>query len=175
MTTTKNSMTFGQAIGKMLAEGNSDFLHGAITSLLREVMAVEVGQLVGAEPHERDEGRVNQRNGYRDRRYDTRVGTINLEIPRLRKGSYLPSFLEPRRRSEEALLNVIQEAYVKGVSTRKVEDLVKALGVDGISKSEVSRICQALDEQVDAFRNRPPDKGLPVSLARRQVRESPGE
>lgn len=161
MTTTKNSMTFVQMIGKMLAEGNGDFLHDAISSLLREVMAVEVGQLVGAEPYGRDEGRVNQRNGHRDRRYDTRVGTINLEIPRMRKGSYMPSFLEPRRRSEEALLNVIQEAYVKGVSTRKVEDLVKALGVDGVSKSEVSRICQALDEQVNAFRNRPLTRAYP--------------
>ena len=95
------------------------------------------------------------RNGYRERRLDTRVGSLALPIPKLREGSYFPSFLEPRRRSEEALLAVIAEAYVKGVSTRKVEDLVAALGLEGISKSEVSRICARLDEQVEAFRGRP--------------------
>jgi putative transposase len=161
MTTTKNSMTIGELVGKILGEGNPDFLKGALVALLNQVMAVEVGQLIGAEPNERTENRTNQRNGHRDRRFDTRVGTMDLSIPKVRRGTYYPSFLEPRRRSEEALLNVIQEAYVHGVSTRKVEDLVRALGVDGISKSEVSRICQALDEQVDAFRNRPLEKRYP--------------
>src|SRR5581483_4913384 len=92
-------------------------------------------------------------------RWDTRAGTIDLRIPTLRQGSYLPAFLEPRRRSEQALLAVIQQAYVEGVSTRRVEDLVQALGCDGISKSQVSRICGALDEQVQAFRERPLDTG----------------
>ena len=161
MTTTKNSMTIGELVGKLLGEGNPDFLKGALVALLNQVMAVEVSQLIGAEPNERAESRTNQRNGYRDRRFDTRVGTLELAIPKVRRRTYYPSFLEPRRRSEEALLNVIQEAYVHGVSTRKVEDLVRALGVDGISKSEVSRICQALDEQVEEFRNRPLDKRYP--------------
>jgi transposase-like protein len=161
MTTTKNSMTVGELVGKILGEGNPDFLKGALVALLNQVMAVEIGQLVGAEPHERADGRTNQRNGYRERRFDTRVGTVDLAIPKLRKGAYFPSFLEPRRRSEEALLNVIQEAYVHGVSTRKVSDLVQALGVEGVSRSEVSRICASLDEQVEAFRNRPLEKRYP--------------
>ena len=161
MTTTNNSMTVGELVGKILGEGNPDFLKGALVALLNQVMAVEVGHLVGAEPHERADGRTNQRNGYRERRFDTRVGTIDLAIPKLRKGVYFPSFLEPRRRSEEALLNVIQEAYVHGVSTRKVSDLVQALGVEGVSRSEVSRICASLDEQVEAFRNRPLEKRYP--------------
>lgn len=161
MTTTNNSMTVGELVGKILGEGNPDYLKGALAALLKEVMAVEVGHLVGAQPHERSDERTNQRNGYRERRFDTRVGTLDLAIPKLRKGTYFPSFLEPRCRSEEALLNVIQEAYVNGVSTRKVKDLVQALGVDGVSKSEVSRICAALDEQVEAFRNRPLTKAYP--------------
>ena len=161
MTTTKNSMTVGEFVGKILGEGNPDFLKGALVAFLNQVMAVEIGQLVGAEPHEGADGRTNQRNGYRERRLDTRVGTVDLAIPKLRKGAYFPSFLEPRRRSEEALLNVIQEAYVHGVSTRKVSDLVRALGVEGVSRSEVSRICASLDEQVEAFRNRPLEKRYP--------------
>lgn len=161
MTTTKNSMTVGELVGKILGEGNPDFLKGALVAILNQVMAIEVGQLVGAEPHERSEERTTHRNGYRERRFDTRVGTVELAIPKLRKGTYFPSFLEPRCRSEEALLNVIQEAYVHGVSTRKVKDLVQALGVEGVSKSEVSRICAVLDEQVEAFRNRPLVKAYP--------------
>ena len=161
MTTTKNSMSVGELVGKVLCEGNADFLQGAILAFLKEVMVAEISKLTGAQPHERSEDRINQRNGYRDRPYDTRVGTLALAVPKLRTGSYMPSFLEPRRRSEEALLNVIQEAYVHGVSTRKVEALVQAMGVDGVSKSEVSRICQALDEQVEAFRNRPLTKAYP--------------
>ncbi len=113
----------------------------------------------GAAYGERSGERVSQRNGYRDRRWDTRAGTLDLAIPRLRTGSYFPTFLEPRRRSEQALLAVIQQAYVEGVSTRRVEDLVRALGCDGISKSEVSRICSELDSVVEAFRTRPLDAG----------------
>ena len=103
--------------------------------------------------------RVTQRNGYRSRAWDTRVGTMELQIPKLREGSYFPSLLEPRRRSERALLAVIQQAYVEGVSTRRVDDLVKALGCEGISKSQVSRICQELDGVVESFLGRPLDGG----------------
>ncbi len=97
---------------------------------------------------------MTQRNGYRHRTWDTRVGTIDLHIPKLRQGSYFPSLLEPRRRAEKALVAVVQEAYIHGVSTRKVDELVQALGMTGISKSEVSRLCSELDEMVEAFRNR---------------------
>ena len=113
----------------------------------------------GAEYGERSPERVTQRNGYRSRAWDTRVGTMELHIPKLREGSYFPSLLEPRRRSERALLAVIQQAYVEGVSTRRVDDLVKALGCEGISKSQVSRICQELDVVVDGFLGRPLDGG----------------
>ena len=139
-----------------LAEGREfDFFREAMLSVLRELMEIEVTAKTGAALGERSEDRLCMRNGYRERRLDTRVGSLALPIPKLREGSYFPSFLEPRRRSEEALLVVIAEAYVKGVSTRKVEDLVCSLGLEGISKSEVSRICARLDEQVEAFRGRP--------------------
>jgi putative transposase len=139
-----------------LAEGREfDLFREAMLSVLRELMEIEVAAKTGAALGERTEDRLCMRNGYRERRLDTRVGSLSLPIPKLREGSYFPSFLEPRRRSEEALLAVIAEAYVKGVSTRKVEDLVVALGLDGISKSEVSRICARLDAQVEAFRGRP--------------------
>ena len=114
---------------------------------------------VQSEYGERSPERVTQRNGYRSRAWDTRVGTMDLHIPKLREGSYFPSLLEPRRRSERALLAVIQQVYVEGVSTRRVDDLVKALGCEGISKSQVSRICQGLDVVVDGFMGRPLDAG----------------
>jgi transposase-like protein len=161
MTTASNSMTVGELVGKILGEGNGDFLKEALGALVDQIMAVEVEQLVGAGKHERSGGRVNLRNGTRGRRWDTRVGSIDLSIPKLRRGSYFPSFLEPRRRAEQAFVNVIQEAYVHGVSTRKVEDLVQAMGVENLSKSEVSRVCAALDEQVEDFRNRPLVQGFP--------------
>ena len=145
-----------QELLSKLAEGREfDFFREAMLSVLRELMEVEISQKTGAPLGERTPERLTMRNGYRERRLDTRVGSLSLPIPKLREGSYFPSFLEPRRRSEEALLAVIAEAYVKGVSTRKVEDLVAALGLDGISKSEVSRICERLDAQVEAFRGRP--------------------
>jgi len=136
-----------------------DFLRETLRVVLHAVMDADVSQQIGADLHERSEGRVTYRNGSRPRRWDTRAGTIDLRIPKLREGRYLPAFLEPRRRAEQALLAVIQQAYIEGVSTRRVEDLVQALGCDGISKSEVSRICQALDAQVQAFRERPLDQG----------------
>jgi putative transposase len=125
-------------------------------------MEVEVGQLAGAEWGERAPGRRSaQRNGYRERRWDTRVGEVELAIPRLRTGSYLPSFLEPRRRAEQALVAVVQEAYVNGVSTRKVDRLVEQMGLRGLSKDQVSRMCRGLDEQVQAFRERPLEGAYP--------------
>jgi len=144
-----------ELLSKLAEGGEFDFFREAMLSVLREIMEIEVQAKTGASHGERTSERVCQRNGYRDRRLDTRVGSLMLPIPKLREGSYFPSFLEPRRRSEEALLAVISEAYVKGVSTRKVEDLVVALGLEGVSKSEVSRICARLDEQVEAFRGRP--------------------
>ena len=124
-------------------------------------MDAEVSAQIGAERYQRAEERTTQRNGYRQREWDTRVGTIELAIPKLRTGSYFPSWLEPRRRAEQALIGVIAEAYVQGVSTRKVEALVQALGITGISPSEVSRLCARLDEQVDAFRTRRLDARYP--------------
>jgi transposase-like protein len=113
-----------------------------------------VTEHVGAEPYERSEQRRGQRNGYRERGWDTRVGSIDLRVPRVRDGSFFPSLFDPRKRAERALLAVVQEAYVQGVSTRRVDDLVQALGLQGISKSQVSRICQELDSEVERFRSR---------------------
>lgn len=161
MTATQHSMTVGDLVGKILGEGNPDFLKQALMTLVDQFMTVEVNQLVGASKHEQADGRKNYRNGTRPRRWDTRVGTLELAIPKLRKGAYFPSFLEPRRRAEQAFVSIIQEAYVHGVSTRKVEDLVQAMGVESLSKSEVSRICQGLDEQVEAFRQRPLTRRYP--------------
>jgi len=144
-----------ETVRKAIAEGDVDFLREGVRVLAQAVMEAEVTELTGVPKGERDpERRLTSRNGYRDRRWDTRVGTMNLSIPRVRDGSYYPSLLEPRRRAERALLAVVQEAYVLGVSTRRVEDLVEALGIASMSKSEVSRICSALDTEVEAFRSR---------------------
>ena len=140
-------------------DGDVDFLREALRVLVEGIMDAEVSSRIGAEYGERSPERVTQRNGYRSRAWDTRVGTMDLHIPKLREGSYFPSLLEPRRRSERALLAVIQQAYVEGVSTRRVDDLVKALGCEGISKSQVSRICSELDGVVDSFLDRPLDGG----------------
>src|SRR5690606_38592988 len=140
---------------------DQDMLREGLQLLAEALMELEVTQKVGAGRYERTSQRTNYRNGYRFRNWDTRVGTIALRIPRLRQGGYLPCFLEPRRRAERALLSVIQEAYGHGVSTRKVDDLVQALGLEGVSKSEVSRICQELDEKMAQFRNRPLDGEYP--------------
>ncbi len=123
--------------------------------LSEALMEAEVSQQIGAEKYERSGERQTYRNGYREREWQTRVGEIALRIPRVREGNYFPSFLEPRRRAERALLAVVQQAYIEGVSTRKVDDLVQSLGLSGIDKSSVSRICKQLDEVVEAFRNRP--------------------
>ena len=148
-------MTLPEHVRKATEDGDSDFLREGVKALARAIMEAEVSELTGAAHGERNpETRLTSRNGYRERRWDTRVGTIELPIPRVRDGSYFPSLLEPRRRAEKALLAVVQEAYVAGVSTRRVEELVAALGVAGLSKSEVSRICAALDAEVEAFRAR---------------------
>ena len=119
------------------------------------LMELEVGGLAGAGYGEKNAERLAQRNGYRERDWETRAGTVELRIPKLRKGSYFPGFLEPRRMAEKALTAVIQEAYIQGISTRSVDDLVKALGMSGISKSQVSRLCAEIDEKVTAFLGRP--------------------
>jgi putative transposase len=116
---------------------------------------LEVGAATGAAHGEKDPLRLAQRNGYRDRDWETRAGTVELRIPKLRKVSYFPSFLEPRRMTEKALTAVIQEAYIQGLSTRSVDDLVKAMGMSGISKSQVSRLCEGIDVKVKAFLERP--------------------
>jgi len=133
---------------------DGDFLRELGQWTLQRLMELEAQSLCGAERHERSDDRVNQRNGYRPRQLETRIGTMDLKIPKLRHGSYLPSFLNPRKASEQALVAVVQEAYVKGISTRKVDDLVQALGMTGISKSQVSRLCAELDERVEAFLSR---------------------
>lgn len=138
-----------------------DFLREAVRRFVQELMEEEVSAQIGAKRYERSEERTNYRNGFRLRQWDTRVGTLELAIPKLRVGSYFPSWLEPRRRSEQALVEVVAEAYIRGVSTRKVEALVQSLGIAGMSKSEVSRLCQTLDEQVEAFRTRRLDAEYP--------------
>jgi putative transposase len=148
-------MTAEQVVSYLLEEDGLDFLRESLSWVVQQLMEAEVTELVGAARGERaPDERLTHRNGYRARSWATRAGEIELAIPKLRRGSYFPSFLEPRRRSEQALVSVVQEAYVAGVSTRKVDQVVESLGLR-ISKSEVSRICQGLDEQVDAFRNRP--------------------
>jgi transposase-like protein len=155
MTMAKARMDLSAFVGKLLEEQDGDVLREGIRVLSQALMESEVAGLIGAERHERTGDRTAYRNGSRTRTWDTRMGTIELAIPKVRPGTYFPSLLQPRRRAEHALLAVVQEAYVHGVSTRKVDDLVKALGVDGISKSEVSRICAELDTTVTAFRTRP--------------------
>jgi transposase-like protein len=144
-----------ELLRKAQMEGDVDFLREGVRVLAQALMEIEVDQHVGAGRHERTEGRSGHRNGYRARNWDTRAGTVELSVPRVRDSSYFPSLLKPRRRAERALSAVVQEAYIHGVSTRKVDDLVKALGMAGISKSQVSRLCEKLDEEVERFRGRP--------------------
>ena len=144
-----------ELLRKAQMERDADFLKEGVRALSQALMEMEVEEHIGAARHERIEGRSGHRNGYRERTWDTRAGAIELKVPRVRDSSYFPSLLEPRRRAERALSTIVQEAYVHGVSTRKVDDLVKALGMAGISKSQVSRVCEELDEEVERFRNRP--------------------
>jgi putative transposase len=136
-------MTAAQLADKLLASEHADVLRESVAWIVAEVMEAEVAAKVGAELGERTPERLTQRNGYRPRSWDTRVGELELRIPRLRTGSYFPSFLEPRRRAEQALVAVVQEAYVNGVSTRRVDRLVEQLGIAGMSKDQVSRCAGA--------------------------------
>ena len=157
----KVSMALAELVRKAEADGDVDFLKEGVRVLSQALMEVEVAQHIGAERYERTGERNGQRNGYRDRTWDTRVGTLDLKVPRVRDGSYFPSLLEPRKRAERALVAVVREAYVQGVSTRRVDDLVKALGLDGISRSQVSRLCEELDAEVERFRQRKLDSSYP--------------
>jgi putative transposase len=139
--------------------GDVDFLREGVRVLAQALMDAEVSAQIGAGHGQRVPDRVTHRNGYRLRDWDTRVGTIELAVPRVRSGSFLPSILEPRRRAERALTAVVAQCYVEGVSTRRVDDIARAMGIDGISKSQVSRLCAELDEVVAAWRNRPLDAG----------------
>ena len=134
---------------------DADLLREMIGFAAERLMALEVEGLAGAAHGERTPDRINHRNGYRDRVWETRAGTVALKIPKLRKGSYFPGFLEPRRMAEKALSAVIQEAYIQGVSTRSVDDLVQAMGMSGISKSQVSRLCGEIDGKIQGFLERP--------------------
>jgi putative transposase len=142
-------------------ETDVEFLKEGVRVLAQALMELELSQQLGAERHERTSERRGYRNGYRERAWDTRVGTIDLQVPRVRDGGFIPSLLEPRKRAERALVTVVQEAYVHGLSTRRVDDLVKALGLDGISKSQVSRLGQELDEECHRFRTRRLDGRYP--------------
>src|SRR3954454_7365503 len=147
-------MKIEEVVRRVLREEHGDVIRESVRLVGKELMEVEVSELIGAAHGERTEDRATHRNGYRARRWDGRAGEIELQIPKIRQGSYFPSFLQPRKRSEQALVSVVQQAYVCGVSTRRVDQLVESLGLR-ISKSEVSRIAGLLDEQVQAFRERP--------------------
>lgn len=152
---TDATMALMEYLSKFGLQIDSDFVREGLRVLIQSVIETEVRQQIGAQPYERTRERVTQRNGYRERPYETRVGELTLRVPKLREGSYFPSFLEPRRKAEKALLAVVQSAYVEGVSTRKVDTLLQSLGLTGIDKSQVSRVCKELDEAVQAFRERP--------------------
>ncbi len=165
-------MTIEQVVKQVLRDEHVDMIRESVRAVGQELMEAEVSELIGAERGERTEDRATHRNGYRPRRWDTRAGEVELQIPKLRQGSYFPSFLQPRKRSEQALVAVVQQAYVCGVSTRRVDQLVESLGLR-ISKSEVSRIAGLLDEQVQAFRERPLEAVTPTcSSTRRSTRSA---
>ena len=149
---TDHSLPLAELLQK---SGDDDFLRSVAESVLQILMEADVEGLIGAARHERTTERSTWRNGYRDRVLETRLGPLNLKVPKLRTGSYFPGFLEPRKPVEKALVAVIQEAWIAGVSTRKVDDLVQAMGMSGISKSSVSKLCKEIDERVNAFLARP--------------------
>ena len=143
------------AFRKFLEENSTDVVQELVTVFSQLLMSAEADAVCGADYGTKSEERKNRRNGYRHRRWDTRAGTIDLAIPKLREGSYFPHWLlEPRRRSEKAMANVIAQSYVLGVSTRKVDNLVRSMGLDGVSKSQVSEIAKSLDDAVASFRSR---------------------
>ena len=144
------------ALSELAEKGaDADFIRQTLQHALQRLMEMDVEALCQAAYGERSDERINSRNGYRDRGYETRAGKVDLKIPKLRTGSYFPGFLEPRRTAEKALTAVIQEAYIQGISTRSVDDLVKAMGMTGVSKSQVLRLCEEIDERVQTFLNRP--------------------
>src|SRR6185295_7420164 len=149
---TDDRMTLVELLQK---SGDGDFLRSVAEAVLQILMEADVEGLIGAGRHERTGDRLNYRNGYRERSLDTRLGSLQLRIPKLRQGSYFPPFLEPRKTAEKALVTVIQEAWIGGVSTRRVDELVQAMGLAGISKSQVSKLCKEIDERVRAFLDRP--------------------
>ena len=149
---TKTTMDLTELLQK---HDQGDLLRSIAEAVLQLIMEADVDGLIGAGRHERNGDRTTWRNGYRDRSLDTRLGTLNLRVPKLRQGSYFPGFLEARKTSEQALVAVIQEAWISGVSTRRVDDLVQAMGLSGISKSTVSKLCKDIDERVGEFLNRP--------------------
>ena len=155
------SMALAELLRKADAEPDLDTLREGVRVMTQALMELEVTQHLGAERYQRSPDRQGERNGYRDRNWDTRVGTLELRVPRVRDGSFFPGLLEPRKRAERALVATVREAYVQGVSTRRVDDLVKALGLDGISKSQVSRLCEELDTEVERFRTRKLDGKYP--------------
>src|SRR5829696_684087 len=170
-------MTAAQLADKLLQDEHADVLRESVAWMAAQLMNAEVRARIGADLGERSLERTTHRNGYRSRDWDTRVGSIELAIPRLRQGSYFPSFLEPRRRAEQALVAVVQEAYVNGVSTRKVDRLVEQMGLHQLSKDQVSRLCRGLDEQVRVFRERPLEGAYPylwVDAKVERVRERGG-
>ena len=149
---TKTNMDLSELLAK---QDGGDFLRTVAEAVLQLIMEADVEGLIGAGKHERADQRTTWRNGYRERALDTRLGTLNLKVPKLRQGSYFPGFLEPRKTSEKALVAVIQEAWIGGVSTRRVDELAQAMGLSGISKSTVSKLCKDIDERVNEFLNRP--------------------
>ncbi len=149
-------MTTAEVVAKTMMDEHSDFLREAVAMVARELMEAEISTEIGATRGEVSDERLTHRNGYRPRGWETRVGEIELAVPRKRDGaSYFPSFLEPRRPCEQAIVSVVMEAYVNGVSTRKVDRLVEELGIAGMNKDRVSRLCRDLDQRVEGFRNRP--------------------
>src|SRR5680860_643043 len=156
------SMTTAEVVAKTIVDEHSDFLREAVAMVAAQLMEAEITNEIGAARGEVAQARATHRNGYRPRGWETRVGEIELALPRKRSGeAYFPSFLEPRRRCEQAIVACVMEAYVNGVSTRKVDRLVEQLGIHGMSKDRVSALCLELDERVDAFRNRPLEGGFP--------------
>ena len=156
------SMTTAEVVAKTLIAEHPDFLREAVTLVAAQLMEAEISTEIGAQRGEVSADRATHRNGYRERRWETRVGEIDLLVPRKRSGeAYFPSFLEPRRPAEQAIVSVVMEAYVNGVSTRKVDRLVEQLGIHAMTKDRVSALCRGLDERVEAFRNRPLEGDYP--------------
>ena len=165
-----NIMDPREWLAQHLAEADPDLVRSMLQTFVEQLMGAEASAVCNAGYAERTPDRSNVRNGYRQRRWDTQAGTIDLAIPKLRRGSYFPGWLlEPRRRAEQAMVAVVAQCYVEGVSTRRVDDVVKAMGIEGISKSQVSELAKSLDVIVEAFRTRLPLAALRSRALRRSV------